>query len=120
MLVRVGQALRFGSGSADLTSDISRLTAAVAGALDREMGPVRVVGHTDSVPPSGRGRYKTNEQLSTARAEAVGGRCWGRPLKDAARITVEGKGAVDPIADNGSREGRARNRRVEIMIPRDN
>ena len=119
VLIRVGQALRFRSGSADLTSDIRVLIDAVADALDREMGPVRVVGHTDSVPPSGRGRYKTNEQLSQARADTVAN-VLGSALADANRISVEGKGAVDPIADNSSREGRARNRRVEIMIPRDN
>ncbi|UWQ81747.1 type IVB secretion system protein IcmH/DotU (plasmid) [Leisingera sp. S132] len=119
VLIRVGQALRFTSGSADLSSDISMLIGAAAAALDGETGPVRVVGHTDSVPPSGRGRYKTNEQLSLARAETVA-TVLGEALADASRISAEGKGAVDPIADNSSRDGRARNRRVEIMIPREN
>lgn len=118
IFVRVGDYLQFGSGSADLRSDFAGLAARIGETLDNELGPVRVVGHTDSIPPSGRGRYKTNESLSVARAQTVGDILAGA-LGDPARIQVEGKGAVDPIADNGTRDGRARNRRVEIMIPRE-
>jgi type VI secretion system protein ImpK len=118
IFVRVGDYLRFRSGSADLQSDFSELAARIGETLNKEFGQVRVVGHTDSIPPSGRGRYKTNESLSVARAQTVADILAGA-LSDPDRITVEGKGAVDPIADNGTREGRARNRRVEIMIPRE-
>ncbi|GAA6178132.1 type IVB secretion system protein IcmH/DotU [Sulfitobacter pacificus] len=118
VFVRVGDVLQFGSGSATLTSDFSTLAAAIGRTFDDEKGPVRVVGHTDSVPPTGRGQFKTNEDLSVARAKAVGDILSG-VLIDPARLLVEGKGAVDPIADNTTREGRARNRRVEIMIPRE-
>ncbi len=116
--LRLGETLRFRSGSADLTSDISALAARMGSVLDQEAGPIRVVGHTDSIPPSGRGRYKTNEGLSEARAQAVA-EVLAAALAQPNRIGVEGKGAVDPIADNGSKDGRARNRRVEIMIPRE-
>lgn len=118
VFVRVGDYLRFGSGSAELTSEFADLSTAIGQTLDAESGPVRVVGHTDSVPPSGRGRYKTNEDLSVARAQTVGD-ILKQSLNDQTRIAVEGKGAVDSIADNTTTEGRARNRRVEIMIPRD-
>ncbi|MFK7836786.1 MAG: type IVB secretion system protein IcmH/DotU [Sulfitobacter sp.] len=118
VFVRVGDVLEFGSGSATLTNDFDALAAAIGRTFDDETGPVRVVGHTDSIPPSGRGQFKTNEQLSIARAQTVSEVLSG-VLLDASRLTVEGKGAVDPIADNGTRDGRARNRRVEIMIPRE-
>lgn len=118
IFVRVGDYLQFRSGSADLTSDFAGLAARLGETLNAELGPVRVVGHTDSIPPSGRGRYKTNEALSVARAQTVGD-ILADALSDPGRVEVEGKGAVDPIADNGTREGRARNRRVEIMIPRE-
>lgn len=118
VFVRLGDALQFGSGSSDLTGEFDELAAAIGGTLDDEPGPVRVVGHTDSIPPSGRGRYKTNEQLSVARAQTVA-TILSDILSQPDRIMSEGKGSVDPIADNGTREGRARNRRVEIMIPRE-
>ncbi|KIN75144.1 OmpA/MotB domain protein [Sulfitobacter noctilucae] len=117
VFVRVGDVLQFGSGSATLTNDFSTLAASIGRTFDDEPGPVRVVGHTDSIPPSGRGQFKTNEDLSVARAQTVADIVQG-VLIDPSRVVVEGKGAVDPIADNGTREGRARNRRVEIMIPR--
>ena len=117
VFVRVGDVLQFGSGSATLTNDFSVLAASIGRTFDDEEGPVRVVGHTDSIPPSGRGQFKTNEDLSVARAKAVGD-ILNTMLIDPSRLVVEGKGAVDPIADNGNRIGRARNRRVEIMIPR--
>jgi type VI secretion system protein ImpK len=58
-----------------------------------------------------------NLQLSQARAKAVGDLLQTK-LSKPDRITVEGKGADAPIADNASREGRAKNRRVEIVIQR--
>lgn len=116
--VRVGQYLQFAPASAELQSDFSVLAAAIGQTLNAENGPVRVVGHTDSDRMSGRGRYKTNEQLSVARAQTVADILAGS-LADSSRITVEGLGATDPIADNATREGKAQNRRVEIMIPRE-
>lgn len=118
IFVRVGDYLQFAPGSAELRSDFQQLAATIGAALDDEFGPVRVVGHTDSVKPSGRGRYKTNQDLSEARATTVA-EILKTVLADPDRIAAEGKGAVDPIADNGTKEGQARNRRVEIMIPRE-
>lgn len=118
IFVRVGDALRFRSGSADLESDFAPLAAEIGRALDPEAGPVRVVGHTDSVPLSGRGRFKTNEDLSLARAETVAG-ILGSYLTDATRLVTEGLGPQSPVADNGTPEGRALNRRVEVMIRRE-
>lgn len=118
VLVRVGDMLQFGSGSAILVNDFSELSAVIGGVFDGEEGPVRIVGHTDSIPPTGRGQFKTNEELSVARAKAVGD-ILGGVLLDPSRLQVEGKGAVDPVADNTTEEGRARNRRVDMMIPRE-
>lgn len=118
VFVRVGKALQFRPASADLKSDFAALAASIGATLDKEFGPIRVVGHTDSDRMSGRGRYKTNEQLSVARAQTVAD-ILSAQVNDASRITVEGKGATDPIAENTSAEGKARNRRVEIMIPRE-
>ena len=118
IFVRVGDALRFRSGSADLAEDFAPLAAEIGRALEPEAGPIRVVGHTDSVPLSGRGRFKTNEDLSLARAETVAGVLAGF-LTDASRLNTEGLGPQSPVADNGTPEGRAANRRVEVMIQRE-
>ncbi|MBP0484974.1 type IVB secretion system protein IcmH/DotU [Sagittula salina] len=118
VLIRLGDALRFASGKADLTNDLSQLATAIGAVLETQSGPIRIVGHTDSVPPSGRGQFKTNEALSEARATTVAALVTDS-LTDKDRVQIEGKGPVEPIADNASKEGRARNRRVEIMIRRE-
>jgi len=69
-----------------------------------------VEGHTDSM-----GSVEHNRKLSLERAESV-----KRQLVkfgvDTGRIVVIGKGAIDPIDTNDTPEGRARNRRVEIIV----
>lgn len=118
ILVRMGDVLQFAPGKADLKSDFTALADALGTMLNGESGPVRVVGHTDSIPPSGRGQYKTNESLSDARAKTVA-EILKAKLDDPGRVTVEGMGAAEPIATNDTPEGRARNRRVEIQVRRE-
>lgn len=118
VLIRLGEALRFASGKADLTNDLSALASAIGAVLETQSGPIRIVGHTDSIPPSGRGQFKTNESLSEARAKTVADLVTAN-LTDKERVQIEGLGPVEPIADNATKEGRARNRRVEIMIRRE-
>lgn len=118
IFVRVGEALQFRSGKADLQNDFSDLAQAIASALNPEAGPIRIVGYTDSLPLSGRGRYKTNEDLSLARAQTVMS-IISPLLDDADRVETEGLGPVNPVASNDTREGRALNRRVEVMIQRE-
>ncbi|MCU0910684.1 MAG: OmpA family protein [Rhodobacteraceae bacterium] len=117
-MVRVGDALRFRSARAELENDFLPLAQEIGRALDPEPGPILVAGHTDSQRLSGRGRFKTNEELSEARAQTVADILAGT-LSDASRITVQGLGAVEPIADNETPEGRAKNRRVEVMIAKE-
>ena len=118
IFVRVGEALQFGSGSADLENDFAPLATEIGRALEPEPGPIRVVGFTDSIPLSGRGRFKTNEDLSLARAETVSGILAGF-VTDATRLQTEGLGPQNPVAGNDTPEGRALNRRVEVMIRRE-
>ncbi len=70
----------------------------------------RIEGHTDST-----GGYDYNMSLSEARAASVRDFLFGEGI-EAQRMTVEGYGPDHPIADNTSKEGRAKNRRVEIVI----
>lgn len=79
---------------------------------------IAVTGHTDNVriAPRNRHIYRDNTALSFARAKSV-----GRYLMEAlhlppSSLTIEGKGESIPVADNGTEEGRALNRRVEIRV----
>lgn len=99
----------FGSGSANLTAPAQASLRALAAQL-RGKGSVSIEGHTDS-----QGADAANLALSQRRAEAV-----RRTLEDAGlaggRLKATGRGETAPVADNGSAEGRARNRRVEIIV----
>lgn len=71
---------------------------------------VRVVGHTDST-----GSDAVNGPLSVNRAQSTRDYLVGRGV-NATRIAIDGRGSREPIADNSSDAGRARNRRVEIFV----
>ncbi len=68
------------------------------------------VGHTDSVGADGY-----NQKLSVARSEAVKSYLTSKSV-DKNRVYTEGKGEKQPVADNKTSEGRAKNRRVEIEV----
>ena len=71
---------------------------------------VIAVGHTDAV-----GTDAYNQKLSIARSEAVKAYLVSKGI-DKNRIYTEGKGETSPVADNKTKEGRAKNRRVEIEV----
>lgn len=118
IVVRVDNLILFDSGKAEVKPAFMPVAERIAAALDKEPGPINVIGHTDSVKPSPGAKYKSNYDLSVARAESVQ-KALAPNLSDPARIVVTGKGEDEPIADNGTAEGRAKNRRVEIMIPKE-
>ena len=96
--------------------DKSALKPAAVASLNSLAGKVKsltlevivAVGHTDSV-----GTDAYNQKLSIRRAEAVKKHLVSQGI-DAKRIYVEGKGESQPVADNKTAEGRAKNRRVQI------
>ena len=71
---------------------------------------VRVIGHTDT-----QGSDAINDPLSVNRAASTRQYLASRGVS-AARIAIDGRGSREPIADNGSAAGRAKNRRVEIFV----
>lgn len=116
IIVRLVDITLFEPGQAAVRDEFRPLIERIANVLESEGGAVKVVGHTDNVPIR-TARFPSNVVLSQARAKAVGELLQTR-LSKADRISFEGKGADVPIAPNATREGRAKNRRVEIVIQR--
>ena len=101
----------FAAGRADLTAaaaaQLDEAAAFVAAAPGRR---ARIEGHTDS-----RGSANLNQALSQQRAEAVRDALVARGV-EASRLVAVGRGSDRPVASNDTPEGRARNRRVEIIL----
>ncbi|MCG5233950.1 type VI secretion system protein TssL, long form [Xanthobacter oligotrophicus] len=116
IVIRVANGLLFDSGKAQVRPQFAAVAAKLAGMLEKEPGPIRIVGHTDDEPVSS-GRFKSNFELSVARARAVAGDL--KPhLSDPGRLVSEGRGEDEPVAPNTTSQNMARNRRVEIWIDR--
>jgi chemotaxis protein MotB len=82
---------------------------------------IRIEGHTDAIPISGSlaQRYATNWELSAARAINVA-RYLQKQAINPAHLSAAGFGEFKPVADNATLEGRAKNRRIEIvLVPKD-
>jgi outer membrane protein OmpA-like peptidoglycan-associated protein len=100
----------FSSGNANLTAAAQSSLKKLAAIIQSGQSEIRIEGFTDS-----QGADATNLALSKKRADAV-----KRVLQNAgvatARMQSSGKGKAQPVSDNGSAAGRARNRRVEIIV----
>ena len=108
----------FRSARAEINEVYAPLIASIAGfiAENQELiGGVTVIGHTDSVPVQRSNPFSSNQVLSEARARAIADLLVANGVP-ASLIAAEGRAATEPVADNATREGRARNRRVEIRI----
>lgn len=104
----------FDSGSAVPSGSAGPLIDKVADALKQVEGKVLVTGHTDNVPTRTL-RFASNWELSKERAATVA-RMLASRLGDPTRVSFEGRGDTEPVAKNDTPEGRAQNRRVEIVL----
>jgi type VI secretion system protein ImpK len=115
--VRIAGNGMFGSASDALKPDFKTPLARVASALNATSGPVIIAGHSDSSPINSA-RFKSNQALSLARAESVR-KSVASNMKDPSRLQAEGRSDKEPIASNKTRAGRATNRRIEIILMRE-
>jgi type VI secretion system protein ImpK len=91
-----------------------RVIERVAQALNEVPGKVVVNGYTDNSPIR-TARFPSNWQLSQERAQAVSDML-SRSVRDSSRLRAEGRADADPVAPNNTADGKARNRRVEIVL----
>ena len=104
----------FDPASANLSDNFRAILDRVAAAVTKVGGAVLVRGHTDNQPIRSA-RFPSNWHLSKARADAVGVELAAH-MPAAIKLQTEGRAESEPIAPNDSPEGRAQNRRVEIIV----
>ena len=113
--VSIPDKLAFPTGSVKMSDAGRQAISVIADVLIDNPGVNAViVGNTDSIPVTKT--YKDNWSLSTERANAVVRSLRDTYKIDPARLTAAGKGKYAPVADNGTTEGRAKNRRTEIIL----
>jgi type VI secretion system protein ImpK len=116
IVIRLCDLALFESGKADVRAGFRPAAARIAKLLEQEKGFIKVVGHTDSIPIKSA-RFPSNFHLSVERARAVADLLKKGVSRDD-RFQIEGKGSDTPIETNATPDGRSKNRRVEILIPR--
>ncbi len=103
--------ISFDTGRSEIKGNFGQVLDRFANGLrDNQNSDVRIVGHTDNT-----GSDAINNPLSVDRATSTRNYLTARGVSGA-RIQVEGRGSYQPIASNATAEGRARNRRVEILM----
>jgi type VI secretion system protein ImpK len=113
LTVRVKGQGMFASGSDRLAEGYPARVERLARALKDQKGRIIIVGHSDNVPIRSA-RFASNEALSLARAESVLKQM--AEIIDPARLSAEGRADREPIESNDTAEGRAANRRIEIIL----
>ncbi|MCJ0763705.1 OmpA family protein [Variovorax terrae] len=101
----------FDTGRADIKPNLRPILDQFASGLSSQPNTeVRIIGHTDST-----GTDAINDPLSMQRAASTRDYLTARGV-DPNRVQISGRGSHEPVADNGTEAGRARNRRVEIFL----
>ncbi len=112
--IKIEDEFLFSSGKAVLQGTAGAVLAKISDFLDGKATTIEVSGHTDSLPIN-TPQFPSNWELSAARAIAVARSLQGTGIQPA-RLRATGYGEFRPIADNGTPDGRSKNRRVEIFM----
>ncbi|HEX7641007.1 MAG TPA: flagellar motor protein MotD [Burkholderiaceae bacterium] len=112
--VTINSSVLFATGEAKLTNDARDILKSVATTLKSDKHALQVEGHTDNVPIS-TPLFASNWELSSARAGSVV-RLFAENGVAENRMLAIGHSSTQPIDSNDTNEGRAHNRRVEVMI----
>jgi chemotaxis protein MotB len=116
--VRMLDKIVFKSGSADILPQGMEVLDKLAAAVKDGTDTIRVEGHSDDTPISGKlkAKYPTNWELSAARAASVARYFETKHAIDPKRLESLGFSMYRPVAPNDSEENKQRNRRVEIVL----
>lgn len=117
IVINLPSSILFDSGSAQLKQESKEILRLLADYLREIKGRILIEGHTDNVPIVQNSIYKSNWELSAARAASVLHFFIQNGLSPD-RFTIAGYGEYKPIESNNTPEGRAKNRRVELIILR--
>jgi len=116
VVVTVGSAGAFNSGSAKLTRQARAIMQKIAKVSGKGAGQVNVSGHTDNVPLIFGGQYRDNWDLAAARASSVVQELAKANTIPPEKLQAISFGETKPIEQNDTRDGREKNRRIEIEI----
>jgi chemotaxis protein MotB len=116
LVIRLGEAGFFHSGTPEFTAQAEAVLDSIGGLLKKYAGvEITIEGHTDNLPIR-NSIYRSNWELSTARATIVISYLITRHAIDPMRLVAAGYGEFRPLASNDHKEGRAQNRRVDIIV----
>lgn len=116
VLISLSGSILFDSGSAEIRKDARQVLSKVGDILKvYNSHTIEIEGHTDSIPIH-NANFENNVWLSTARATKVFEYFVDNKGLSPKSLKATGRGEYNPVADNGTEKGRARNRRVEIKI----
>ncbi len=116
VVITVGSAGAFSSGSAKLTKQARAIMQKIAKVSGKGAGQINVSGHTDDVPLIFGGQYRDNWDLAAARASSVVQELSKANTIPADKLRAISFGETKPIEQNDSEKGREKNRRIEIEI----
>jgi chemotaxis protein MotB len=117
IIIRIQEKGSFGSGSARLDDGFHKVMDRISTVLASKPGQITVAGHTDNIPIS-TGRFRSNWELSSARAVTVLHSLLRNKAIADERVVVQGLSDTQPVVDNDSPQNRAKNRRVELILNR--
>jgi chemotaxis protein MotB len=115
LVITLNQASFFRSGKADYDPSMYPTLGKIAEAIAKLRNPIRLEGHTDSLPIHNE-RFRSNWELSSARSISTLELLVNRFGLLTSRMAVAGYADNSPVSSNDTEEGRARNRRVDIVV----
>ena len=116
VVITVGSAGAFKSGSAELTKKAREIMAKIAEQNKKGRSEILVMGHTDNVPLTFGSNFRDNWDLAAARSASVVQQLSKNSSLDPKRMKAISYGETRPIESNDTTRGRAKNRRIEIEI----